>query len=149
MYTLAINHIKRPAGAATDTARPSTNKVRSNIERTITLPTWGTRYGGSSSAKEEGIPLSQVTDKSHDIKSVMAIPKSITAKRMSADKIDWQNPLASAPVKNIVIMLISVGKRPLHGTKVFVSMAISRSRGESIMRHPVTPHALQPNPIHM
>ena len=43
---------------------------------------------------------------------------------------------------------ISAGKRPLHGTKAFVATAISRSRGESMMRQPVTPAALQPRPMH-
>lgn len=38
---------------------------------------------------------------------------------------------------------------PLHGTNEFVSIAIKRSLGELIMRHPVTPAALQPKPIHM
>ena len=37
----------------------------------------------------------------------------------------------------------------LHGTKLFVSIAINLSLGESIILHPVTPHALQPNPMHM
>ena len=42
-----------------------------------------------------------------------------------------------------------VGNRPLHGTKLFVIIAINRSLGESIIRVPVTPTALQPNPIHI
>ena len=42
-----------------------------------------------------------------------------------------------------------VGKRPLHGTKLLVMIAINLSRGESIIRVPVTPTALQPNPIHI
>ena len=37
----------------------------------------------------------------------------------------------------------------LHGTKLFVNMAINLSLGESIILHPVTPQALQPNPMHM
>jgi len=47
----------------------------------------------------------------------------------------------------IVASMINVGKRPLQGTKLFVRMAISRSRGESITRVAVTPAALQPKPI--
>ncbi len=35
----------------------------------------------------------------------------------------------------------------MHGTKLLVSIAIRRSLGESIILHPVTPAALQPNPI--
>ena len=41
------------------------------------------------------------------------------------------------------------GNRPLQGTKLLVKDATSRSRGESIIRQPVTPTALQPNPMHM
>ena len=41
------------------------------------------------------------------------------------------------------------GKRPLQGTRLFVRIAISRSRGLSMMRHPMTPAALHPNPMHM
>lgn len=37
----------------------------------------------------------------------------------------------------------------LHGTKLFVMIAINLSLGESIILHPVTPHALQPNPMHI
>ena len=37
----------------------------------------------------------------------------------------------------------------MHGTKLFVSIAIKRSRGESIILQPTTPAALQPKPIHM
>ncbi len=40
---LANSQMTIPAGAATLTARPSTNKVRSNTERTITLSTCGRR----------------------------------------------------------------------------------------------------------
>ena len=42
-----------------------------------------------------------------------------------------------------------VGNLPLQGIKLLVRMAISRSRGESIIRQPVTPAALQPKPMHM
>ncbi len=37
----AINHIIRPAGAATDIALPNTNSVLSNIERIIIIPNFG------------------------------------------------------------------------------------------------------------
>jgi hypothetical protein len=47
------------------------------------------------------------------------------------------------------IIAIKVGNRPLQTTKLFVMIAISLSRGESIMRQPITPAALQPNPMHM
>ena len=47
------------------------------------------------------------------------------------------------------ISVIIVGNRPLHGTKLFVSMASNLSRGESIILQPTTPAALQPKPIHI
>lgn len=51
------------------------------------------------------------------------------------------------PEKNIVISEISIGNLPLQGIKLFVTVAISLSLGDSIMRQPVTPQALQPIPI--
>lgn len=56
---------------------------------------------------------------------------------------------AEAPAKNMVIIAMRAGKRPLHGTKALVTVAIIRSLGDEIMRQPVTPAALQPNPMHM
>lgn len=53
------------------------------------------------------------------------------------------------PTKNMLMIIISVGNRPLQGTKLLVKIAIRRSLGESIIRQPSTPTALQPNPIHM
>ena len=48
---LASSQIIAPAGMATLMALPNTNNVRSKIERTITLPNCGLRYGGSSNVK--------------------------------------------------------------------------------------------------
>lgn len=56
---------------------------------------------------------------------------------------------AEAPAKNMVIIAMRAGKRPLHGTKALVTVAIIRSLGDEIMRQPVTPAALQPNPMHI
>ena len=53
------------------------------------------------------------------------------------------------PIINIVIIDIIVGNLPLQGTNTFVNMAINRSLFESIILAPVTPTALQPNPIHI
>ena len=41
MVTFAKSHIIIPTGAATETALPSTNKVLSNKDLTITLPICG------------------------------------------------------------------------------------------------------------
>ena len=51
--------------------------------------------------------------------------------------------------KNKEDIIISVGNLPLQGTKLFVTVAISFSLGESIILQPITPAALHPSPIHM
>ncbi len=58
-------------------------------------------------------------------------------------------PAPTNPPKKIVAMAIKVGNLPLQGTKLLVIMAISLSRGESIILQPTTPAALHPNPIHI
>ena len=115
--------MSRPAGAATATALPSTKIVLSSTERTMTSPMRGRRYGGSSSTNDDGMPLSTVLDKKRDIRSVMTMPSTITAVSMSAEIREELPPKE----KNIVIIAMRVGKRPLQGTKLFVSMAISLS----------------------
>ena len=57
--------------------------------------------------------------------------------------------LLDVTAKNTVAIAINVGKRPLQGTKLLVIIAISRSLGDSIILHPITPAALHPNPIHI
>ena len=146
--TFASIQIKIPAGSATETALPKTNKVLSNKERIITFPTCGVLYGGSSKVNEEGSPLSNVFDNILETIKVKNIPSKITKHKISTLKNEEKIPLL-APIKNIVIIDISVGKRPLQGTKLFVKIAINRSLLESIILHPVTPQALQPNPIHI
>ena len=73
----------------------------------------------------------------------------MTPVNISVDSKEPVNPVAMLPTKNIEIMEIMVGKRPLQGTKLLVSIAIIRSLGESMILQPTTPAALQPNPIHM
>ena len=149
--TFAINHITRPAGAATDIALPKTNNVLSNIERTNIFPNCGFLYGGNSKTIEDGIPFNIVFDNIFDITSVKNIPNIITTITANVDNIDAKNPFppANAPAINIVAIVIKNGNLPLHGTKLFVNIAIILSLGESIILHPVTPQALQPNPMHM
>ena len=145
--TFAISHIIRPAGAETVIARPKTNSVLSKTERTKTLPICGTLYGGSSNVNEDGTPFKTVTDKSFDAKNVIKIPKRIIKSKTNALENDSIIPVDE--ITNIEIRDISVGKRPLHGTKLLVKIAISLSLGESIILHPTTPAALHPNPIHI
>ena len=77
-----------------------------------------------------------------------AMPKRMTPVSRTADRREAET-VPSVPTKNMVISAMRVGNRPLHGTKVFVRMASSRSRGESMIRQPMTPAALHPNPMHM
>ena len=86
--------------------------------------------------------MSTVADSRREAASVKATLPATTAVNSSA-------PPAALPAKKAEHSKISSGKRPLHGAKALVSMAISRSRGESMMRQPVTPQALHPNPMHM
>ena len=108
----------------------------------------GRRYGGSSSVKAEASPLSTVRDSSHDTASVNATPSSTMATTEPAATTD-ASAGGKAAATNTVASRISVGNRPLHGTKLLVRIATSRSRGESMMRVAITPAALQPKPIAM
>lgn len=94
------------------------------------------------------MPLSIVLESRYDIKNVIPIPRIKNS--VNANAASKEVPaLFSIPTKNIVTMAISVGNRPLHGTKLLVRIAMRRSLGESIILQPVTPTALQPNPMHM
>ena len=148
MSILAISQMTSPAGAATTTALPRTNRVLSKMERTSTFPICGFRYGGSSSVKEDGIPFSSVLDNSLVMTKVIAIPNTITAVSRTADRTEESAPPA-VPTKNMVNIAISVGNLPLHGTKLLVRIASRRSLGESMIRQPMTPAALQPKPMHI
>ena len=83
-----------------------------------------------------------------DTKNVTSIPRTTKPVKIRVDKSDENLPFLENII-NIVIREISVGNLPLQGTKQLVSIAINRSRGESIILQPVTPTALQPNPIHI
>ncbi len=78
----------------------------------------------------------------------MTTPRTMAQVSSSAERTESKKPPA-VPTKNMVRTAIKVGNLPLQGTKLFVSMASSRSLGESMMRQPMTPAALQPNPMHM
>ena len=88
------------------------------------------------------MPRSTVAESNLDATSVRSTLPATTT-------VNSRAPPIALPAKNAVHRKISSGKRPLHGANALVSMAISLSRGESMMRHPVTPQALHPNPMHM
>ena len=98
--------------------------------------------------KDEGIPRRTVLDKKRETKRVISIEKIIKRKSISdAEIVDAKEFFV--PTKNIVIIEIRRGNRPLQGIRLFVIIAISLSLGESIILHPTTPAALQPKPIHI
>ena len=98
--------------------------------------------------KEEGTPFRMVFERRRETSRVIRIPSRITAVSSTAESREVPNP-ALAPMKNMVMMAMRVGNRPLQGTKLLVMVAIRRSLGESMIRQPTTPAALQPKPIAM
>lgn len=89
-----------------------------------------------------------VADRSRDTQKVMTTPRRMTPVSITAASSDFPGP-AFTPTKNMLIIAMRVGNRPLQGTKLLVRMAISRSLGESMIRQPTIPAALHPKPIHM
>ena len=142
-----ISHMTRPAGTATATALPNTKSVLSATERMMMSPIFGLRYGGISSAYDDGIPLRTECDKINVAVKVANIHIVSTAVRTNAQFICPNTEFPAA--KNILATDIRIGNFPLHGMNEFVSMASMRSLGESIILHPTTPAALHPNPIHI
>ena len=96
---------------------------------------------------EEAFPFNSVWESRAEHPRVAATASTIIPE--STNAVATEPPITEPVTKNMEIMAISVGNFPLQGIKALVSMAISRSRSESIIRHPTTPAALHPNPIHM
>ena len=82
------------------------------------------------------------------LESILETSSVISTQNTSTPVISTA-PAAAEYVKNIVISAIIAGSLPLQGIKLFVIIAIIRSRGESIILAPVTPTAPQPIPMHM
>ena len=83
-------------------------------------------------------PFSMVADRNQDTQKVMTTPRRMTPVSITAASSDFPGP-AFTPTKNMVIIAMRVGNRPLQGTKLLVRMAISRSLGESMIRQPTIP----------
>lgn len=83
-----------------------------------------------------------------DIANVNIMPISTTTITASVETTD-ASPLDNSPAKNIIAIVIKNGNLPLHGTNAFVIIDINFSLGESIILQPITPAALQPNPMHI
>jgi hypothetical protein len=92
--------------------------------------------------------LSTVLDRAHETTRVKNTPINTTPTTVPAAAKDATAGGTEAAT-NTVASMMSVGKRPLHGTKLFVRIAISLSRGESMIRVEMIPAALQPKPMAM
>ena len=143
----AESQITAPVGAATHIARARTFNVLSSRDRTIIFFICGFRNGGISRMNDELFPFNTVFESIFEIISVINIPINTKAVSISAETTEEKNVPSEA--KNIAIIAINVGNLPLHGTKLFVSVAISRSLGESIILQPTTAAALHPKPMHI
>ena len=131
-----------PAGAATEMARAVIFAVRSSSDRRRIRPTLGFRKGGISSTIWDDCFRTAVLLRTAEARSVIQTLNRTKAVRIpAAKKPFWE--------KNRLMSTIIAGNLPLQGTKALVRMAMSRSRGEAIIRHPVTPAALQPKPMAM
>ena len=97
---------------------------------------------------EDGMPFRIVLDNNFETVKVDKIPNKMSIVSINAEKMESAAP-PETPMKNMVMMAISVGNLPLQGTKLLVIIAMSRSRGESIIRQPTIPTALHPKPIHI
>lgn len=89
-----------------------------------------------------------VLDSSLEIPSVKKIPNKMTKMTARVEMKVAPKPCILPAIK-ILAMAIKKGNLPLQGTKLLVKIAINLSRGESIIRQPTTPAALQPNPMHI
>ena len=124
---LARHHIITPAGMADITALPRTKAVLSTTDRTIIFPTSGERYGGSSRVNDEGRPFKRVDDSNLDTRRVIMMLKMIISVSNKDETKEEAIP-EKLPTKNTVIRAIRSGNLPLQGTRLFVSIAIMRSR---------------------
>ncbi|MNC40470.1 hypothetical protein D3C75_891820 [compost metagenome] len=87
-------------------------------------------------------------DKAQETVRVTAMPNStipITTMAVARER----RPLAAPAAINREDRRISVGQRPLQGTKLLVRIASIRSRGDSIIRVDIIAAALQPKPMDM
>src|SRR3990172_3630327 len=129
-------------------ARHKTKMVRSMMDVYKMRLTLGLRWGGSPNVSADASPSNTVLDNIHEARNVNATPINTTPTTVPAAMKEVRAGGKEAATKTVA-SIIKVGKRPLHGTKLFVRMAINRSRGESITRVAITPAALHPNPMAM
>ena len=88
----------------------------------------GTPVGRQFEGEKEGTPFRMVFERRRETSRVIRIPSRITAVSSTAESREVPNP-ALAPMKNMVMMAMRVGNRPLQGTKLLVMVAIRRSLG--------------------
>ena len=82
--------------------------------------------------------MSTVPDNSRDARKVAPTPSSTSPVSSAAEASEAPNP-PEAPTKNIVRIAISVGNRPLQGTKLLVkhgNQPFSRGIDDAAAHHP-------------
>ena len=84
----------------------------------------GRRYGGSSSVNADASPRRIVFDSAHDTASVKIDADQHDAAATVPAAANEANAGGNAAPTKIVASMISVGKRPLQGTKLLVRIAI-------------------------
>ena len=94
------------------------------------------------------MPFRIVLDRSRDDSSVARTPRRIKPVRTAAVTKDARNPplFAPIPIKNRVISMMRVGETSVTWNHGVGQDGNRLSRGESIIRQPTTPAALQPSP---
>ena len=116
--------------------------ILSNIEFIRIFFILGFLNGVNSNINGADLPFIMFLESSLDTNNVIITDNIINDKSIIVDKnVDV--------VKNIVISVIRVGNLPLHGTKLFVRIAINLSFLELIILDDITPQALHPKPIHI
>lgn len=144
-----VSQINIPAGIDMYIALPRTNIVLSSIDLMIVSSIFGFLYGGSSKVNDEGSPFKMVFERIFEINRVTKTENTINPKRVRADSVDDANLLDAPLTKKMEIIAIRVGNLPLQGENTLVRIAISFSFFDWIILHPITPHALQPYPMHI
>lgn len=92
IFKFVNSQIKIPVGNATIIARHNTCSVLSKIDRVITLPHFGTLYGGSSKVNDEVSPFNIVLDSSFETKNVDNILNNMISKNIKIPFIELQIP---------------------------------------------------------
>ena len=126
-----------------------TNIILSFMQFIIVFIICGFLYGGSSKVNVDFLVFRIVFDRIFDTRNVIRIDSRMNPSRINADRVVFISLFLIFMVIKIDIIAIMIGNLPLHGLKQLVIIAISFSFLSFIIRHPITPQALQPYPMHI